>query len=81
MYYDYKDSVKPIIIIIIKTSRTGPSVKNKIVYKFSQPHKHLRHGNLKNTTQGSNQRLTAPLNPFNVPVLNGVKFIRPVYGN
>ena len=54
---------------IKKTSSTGPSGKNKIVYKFiSQPQQHLRQGKLKNTTQGSNQRLTAPLNPFNVPV-------------
>ena len=37
-----------IIIIIIKTSITGPSWKNKIVYKLlSQPHKHLRHRKLK----------------------------------
>ena len=35
-----------IIIIIIKTSRTGPSWENKIVYKLlTKPHKHLRHTN------------------------------------
>ena len=34
-----------IIIIIIKTSSTSPSGKNKVVYKLlSQRHKHLRHG-------------------------------------
>ena len=39
-----------IAIIIIKTSSTGPSEKNKTVYKlFSQPHKLLRHGKLKKT--------------------------------
>ena len=39
----------PTIIIIIKTSSTGPSGKNKIVYKsLSQSHKHLRHGKLIN---------------------------------
>ena len=38
-----------IIIVIIKTSRTGRGGKTKIVYKLlSQPHKHLRHGKLKN---------------------------------
>ena len=38
-----------IIIIIIKTSSTGPNGKNKIVYKFlSQLHKHLRLGKLEN---------------------------------
>ena len=37
-----------IIIIIIKTSSTGPSGKNKTVYKLlTQPHKHLRHGKFK----------------------------------
>ena len=36
--------------IIIKTSSTGPSWKNNIIYKwFSQPHKHLRQGKLKTT--------------------------------
>ena len=39
-----------IIIIIIKTSSAGPSLKNKDVYKLlSQPHKHLRHVILKKT--------------------------------
>ena len=39
-----------IIIINIKTSSTGPSWKNKVVYKLlSQPHKHLCHGKLKKT--------------------------------
>ena len=51
-----------IITIIIKTSSTGPSLRNKVIYKFlSQQHKHLRHEkNEENTTQGSNQQLTAP---------------------
>ena len=48
--------------------------KTKIVYKLlSQPHKHLHHGKLKNRTQGSNQRFTAPLNPSNVHVPNTVQ--------
>ena len=39
-----------IIIIIIKTSSTGPSRKNHVVYKLlSQPQKHLRNGKLKKT--------------------------------
>ena len=38
------------IISIIKTSSTGPSGKNRVVYKLiSQPHKHLRHGKMKKT--------------------------------
>ena len=42
-----------IFIIIIKTSSTGPSGKNKVVYKLlSQPHKHLRHGKLNKTQLG-----------------------------
>ena len=41
------------VIIIIKTSRTGPRGKNKIVYKLpSQPHHHPRHGNLKKHNSG-----------------------------
>ena len=40
----------PTIIVIIKTSSTGPSGKSKVAYKLlSQPHKHLRHGKLKKT--------------------------------
>ena len=40
-----------IFIIIIKTSSTGSSGENKVVYKFlSQPHKHLRHRKLKKPT-------------------------------
>ena len=65
----YLEEVLAIIIIsiiIIKTSSTGPSKKKKIVYKFpTQPHKHLHHGKLKNKL-GSNQRLTTPLNLFNI---------------
>ena len=39
-----------VIIIIIKTSSTGHSGENKVVYKLlSQPHKHLRHGKQKKT--------------------------------
>ena len=67
------------IIIIIKTSSTGPSDnKNKIVYKsITQPHKHLRHGKIETRTHGNNQRLTALLNPSNVPVSNSVGKVIP----
>ena len=42
--------VKIVIIIIIETSSTDPSWKNKVDYKLlSQPHKHLRHGKLTKT--------------------------------
>ena len=62
-----------IIIIIIKTSSTDPSGKNKIVYKLlTQPHKHLRHGKTEKQTQESSQRLTALLNPSNVSESNTV---------
>ena len=62
-----------IIVVIIKTSSTFPSWKNKIVYKLhTQSHKHLRHGKTEKQTQGSNERLTAPLNPSNFPVSNTV---------
>ena len=47
-YYIF--SVEVIITIIIKTSTTRPSGKNKIVYKLhSQPHKHLRLGKVTKT--------------------------------
>ena len=59
---------------------TATSGKKHIVYELlSQPHNHLRHGKLKNTTHKSNQRLTAPLNPSNVLVSNTVmKGGRPI---
>ena len=38
------------LIIFIKTSSTGPSWKNKVVYKLlSQHHKHMHRGKLKKT--------------------------------
>ena len=55
-------SVSPLLFIIIKTSITGPGLKNKVVYKLLAPWK-----TEENTTQGSNQRLTATLNPSSVP--------------
>ena len=62
-----------IIIIIIKTQQQRPKWEQQIVYKFlMQPHKHLRHGKTEKQIQGSDQRLTAPLNPSNVPVSNTV---------
>ena len=58
-------------LIIIKTSSTGPNWKNKFFNKLlRQPHKHLHHRKTKKQTQGSNQRLTAPLNQTKVPVSN-----------
>ena len=62
----------PSIIVIIKTSSTGPSGKKNcswIAYATIQapaPRK------TDNEIQGSNQRLIAPLNPSNVPVSNTV---------
>ena len=42
-----------------------------VVNCFRSPtNKHLRHGKLKTEIQGSNQGLTAPLNPSNVTVSN-----------
>ena len=42
---EYIVSIVILIIIIIKTSSTGPYAKNKIVYKLiSQLQKHLSHG-------------------------------------
>ena len=59
------------LLLLLKPTATGQSGENKIAYKLlSQPHKHLCHRKLKNTTQGSNQRLIAPLNPSNAPVSN-----------
>ena len=56
-------------IIIIKTSSTDQSGKNKIVYKLlTQPQKQLLHGKTEKQIQGNNQQLTASLNPSNVPV-------------
>ena len=63
------------IIIINKTSSTGPSGKEKVVYKLlSQPHKNLRHGKLKKpqlweVTNG----LTQPVNSSSVLVSDTVK--------
>ena len=49
------------------------SVGKKIVNKLlSQPHKFVHHGKLKNTIEGSNQRLTAWLNTSNFPMPNTV---------
>ena len=58
-------------IIIVKTSTTGQSGKNKIVHQMlSQPQAPAARKTEENTTQGSNQRLTAPLNPSSVPMSN-----------
>ena len=55
-----------VIIIIIKTSSTVPSGKNKAV--LICPSSMCVTETKKNITQGSNQRLTAPLNTSSVPV-------------
>ena len=60
-------------LLLLLLSQHRPSGKNRIVYQLlSQPHKHLRHGKLKYATHGSDKRLTAPVNPSNVPVSNTV---------
>ena len=49
------------IIIIIKTSSTGPSGKNEIVYKLlTQPLKHQHHGNLKSKLREANNDCLLP---------------------
>ena len=65
--------------IIIKTSSPGQSRKDKIVYKLpSQSHRHLRYEKFeKNITLGTNQRLTALLNPLNVSAWNTVGKVIP----
>ena len=51
-----------IIIIIIKTSSTGPSGKDKIVYKLlTQPHKQLHHAKLKNKLREATNEIDWPL--------------------
>ena len=58
-----------IIIIIIKSMCIFTCAKKNVYKLLSQLIKHLRNEKLKkNTAQGSNQRLTEPLNPSNVPV-------------
>ena len=57
----------------MKISSRRQSEKNKIVIKLlSQPKLIFITENWKNTTKGSNQRLTASLNPSNVPGSNTV---------
>ena len=61
------------IIINIKTSGTGPRGENKLFTTcFRNATNTFASVNWKNTTQGSNQRFPAPLNPSNVPVSNTV---------
>ena len=68
-------------IIIIKTSSTGTSLINKVVYKFLlQPHKHLSHGKLKKTQlrEATNDWLHSWTHPaFRVPVSNSVGKVIP----
>ena len=57
-------------IIIIKTSSKSPSGKNNFfINRFATPQAHVPRKTEKQT-QESNQRLTDPLNQFNVPVSN-----------
>ena len=61
---DYTTTVI-IISIIIETSRTGPSGKNKVVYKLLlQPHKHLHHRKLKKTHPGIQPTVDCTLEPI-----------------
>ena len=60
-----------ILLLLLKPAAQAQAWKTEIVYRlFSQPHKHMRHGKQENVTKASNQRLTAPLNPSNVPASN-----------
>ena len=60
-----------IIITIIKTNTIAPSGKNKnkIIIAYATPQAPAPCKTEKQI-QGSNQRLTAPLNPSNIPVSN-----------
>ena len=69
------------IIIIIKTSSTGPGgnceVVDKLLNSFGTLQAPAPRKTEENTTQGSNQRLTAPLNPSSFPVSNSVGKVIP----
>ena len=67
-----------IIITIIKTSTIGPSGKNKklFIISYATPQAPAPCKTEKQI-QGSNQRLTAPLNPSNIPVSNSVGEVIP----
>ena len=61
------------IITIIKTCSTGPSWKNKVVYKLlSQPIKHLLHRKLKKTQLREATNGWLPLEPIQ---LSGIYFV------
>ena len=65
-----------VIIIIIKTRSEGPSGKKLFIILFATAQALVpRTG--KNTTQGSNQPLTAPLKPSCVPLSNSVEKVIP----
>ena len=65
-YYYFYDFII-IFIIIIKTSSTGQSRKSKIAYATPRTPAPEKNEKTEKQAQGSNQRLTAPLNPSNVP--------------
>ena len=59
----YRTLPLPLLYSALLSRTLGKGGKNKVVYALlSQPHKHLRHGKQRCTTQGSNQRLVGPLN-------------------
>ena len=58
----------PSIIVIIKTSSTGPSGKSKVA--FTTPQAPASRKTEENTTHISNQRLIAPMNPAMVLATN-----------
>ena len=52
-----------LFLLLLKPAAQAQAGKSRILYKLlSQPHKYQRHRKLKNTTQGSKQRLSAPIN-------------------
>ena len=75
LYQQFRKLTLPayiIIIIIIKTSSTGPDGKTELFINcLCNPTSTCATEN-KKQTQWSNQQLTAPLNPSNVPVSNTV---------
>ena len=76
-----KSSEVYIIIIIIKTSSTGLSVEKNVLICFYNPTSTCATEKWKNTMQGSNQQLTAPLDQSNVPVSNTVCIYIYIYND
>ena len=66
----YKFSQDITIIVIIQTSCSGPGKKQNCLQIAFATHLNLPRKNRQTTSPGSKHRLTTPLSPFNVPVLN-----------